>query len=145
MPMMQPASADLATLVAVVNLKHMPNIVGDLAKSQGKPRGAMPTVDASVMRGLINAKRLFQRFNALDFRADEEERGKLKTLCDWLTQQSAFLTSNPNPPLFPNWRDDQLVWRPVGADVTPPTDYPEAKRRKDWKGVVQAVMLGKIG
>ena len=145
MPMQQPASADLAALVAVVNLKHLPNILGDLAKQQGKPRGAMPTVPESVMRDIINAKRLLRRFNALDFRADEQERGMLKTLCDWLTQQSAILTSNPGPPLFPQWKDDQLVWRPVGADVTPPTDDPEAKRRKDWKGVVDAVLKGKIG
>lgn len=138
---MKPASADLAALVAVVNLKHLPNTLNDLARSQGV---AQPKISEQTMLQVANARRLWKRFNRLDFRADAMERGLLRSLCDWLSGVAAQL-SGQQQATMPQWQDDKLVWKPSGSDVTPPTDYPEAKRREDWNGVVEAVALGKIG
>lgn len=131
MPIQQQASADLLALVAVVVLKHLPNVLNDLGRSQGKPPGERPTMVPERLLQIVNVKRLFSRFAQGHYLADDEEKAKLTSLCDWLTDTAGVLSRNPNPK-HADWAPEQFVGKtPLPADA--------------FAQLVEQVKAGRIG
>ena len=127
MPMQQ-ASPDLLALVAVVTFKHLPNVLHDLARSQGLPQARLMP---DRLRQIMGVKRLALRFSQGNYESDENERAGLTALCDWLTDTAGVLSRNPRP-THAEWAPEQFVGKtPLPADA--------------FAQLVEQVKAGRIG
>ena len=129
--MKQPASADLLALVAIAALKYLPQVLGDLATAQGKARTTTPTVPPENWKQILLLRRMWNRFDAGHYQADELERGKLTALCDWLSDTAAVLSGSPAATRV-QWADTGFV-----AKTVLPANA--------WEQIVEHVKEGRIG
>ena len=104
------ASNDLLAIVGELNVRRIA-----LVTNMQMRRHDTMQIPPDIMRCLVVARKLHQRFWQGDYRTDTKEIGHVKTLCEWLIVRHAEM--NGHPARCPAWNDasfTQVLGLPPG-------------------------------